>query len=452
MYVASWSQAGAGGYWNILFPVSTPSAPYEEKTWNLAFYEREPAKYHNARHVKVVGNFWQLNEEEWRRISRNDPSFRFVSGGWTGPVDSKGYHVVWNRGGTIPSVPSQYASRVTNSAATPYSYSRYRYGKLEYTHSACIWVNDTGQPRLFAVCYDPTAAVPTWRFRTTVASLYALSATAVEVGTGLCSIVHNSKVPRKVMTSIGNLTVPAIEQMHATNVNQFEFAQDLNLVRQVVDLGRSIATLDASSTLKDLASIYLSYSFGAASTYRDYVELGESIAKETSRYSSASRYRDRKVHARSSGTVDFLNHQWSARYNLTAYLDNYDQGIMGLMNSLDRWGFYPDREAVWELVPFSFIVDWFSNVQENLARRDAQSWREYYNCHACITSYKLETDWSYQDQNASSTLGGSAHISLYNRSVQPGLPQPEVDLDVHLPKGLHQWVTGAALVIQRSGR
>jgi hypothetical protein len=37
------------------------------------------------------------------------------------------------------------------------------------------------------------------------------------------------------------------------------------------------------------------------------------------------------------------------------------------LNTLNIWGLTQPVEAIWELVPFSFIVDWFFNVGETLA-------------------------------------------------------------------------------------
>lgn len=453
MYVGMLSNAGAGGTWTLVFQVATPDEPIIERVESLAFYERSGAKYKPARHIKAEGAFFQLRESEWLELTKGRDNYRFVSGPWTGPVDKKGFRMEWDRSCDVPTIPSRYASRAAGTVPTTYRLRRYRNDVYEYSYEYCVWADSSGWILLTASRYCPATGSPhAYSFSTYGVKLTPLDAEELPMGLGLCTIVHNSALPYEVSKELGDLTLPAIEQMHATNINQFEFLQDVNLVSQVFSLAKDVYTLNAGATLKDLASLYLSYSFGASSTYRDYVELGDSVAKEVARYSSASRYRDRRVHSRSSGTLDFLGQRWSARYNLTAYLDNFDQGIMGLMNTLDSWGFYPDRQAVWELVPFSFIVDWFVNVQDNLARRDAEYWREYYNVHACILTYKLETNWSYQNRNSTSLVGGSAHISLYNRSVERELPCPVVDWDVHLPSGVHQWVTGAALVIQKAGR
>jgi hypothetical protein len=37
------------------------------------------------------------------------------------------------------------------------------------------------------------------------------------------------------------------------------------------------------------------------------------------------------------------------------------------LNTLNIWGLTQPVEAIWELIPFSFIIDWFFNVGETLA-------------------------------------------------------------------------------------
>jgi hypothetical protein len=238
--------------------------------------------------------------------------------------------------------------------------------------------------------------------------------------------------------------------MKACTVNQWEFLQDANLINQVIDVGKKLLTFDESDLLKSLSDLYLTYSFGASNTSRDYRELASSISTELKRYALMADGRDTKVRSRSSSKLLWQGLEWEADYNLTAYLDAYDQGVMGLFNQLDRWGVYPDRAAIWEIVPWSFVVDWFVNVKENLRRRDALYWREYYNVHHSIRSVKLRTVRDFNKTNPNSLLAGMLSISLYERNVEQELPAPMVDLDLQVPRHFHQWVSGAALVIQRS--
>lgn len=52
------------------------------------------------------------------------------------------------------------------------------------------------------------------------------------------------------------------------------------------------------------------------------------------------------------------------------------------------WGITQPFESAWELIPFSFIVDWFFNVGDTLA-----AWTPNYGFQALTSWYTLETIW-----------------------------------------------------------
>jgi len=54
----------------------------------------------------------------------------------------------------------------------------------------------------------------------------------------------------------------------------------------------------------------------------------------------------------------------------------------------NTWGITQPFESAWELVPFSFIVDWFFNVGDTIA-----AWTPNYGFHVLASWYTLETIW-----------------------------------------------------------
>lgn len=62
------------------------------------------------------------------------------------------------------------------------------------------------------------------------------------------------------------------------------------------------------------------------------------------------------------------------------------------LNSLNTWGLTQPIESFWELVPFSFIVDWFINVGDTLA-----SWTPNYGLKALASWYVVE-DITFQSR------------------------------------------------------
>lgn len=453
MYASQTSWKQDGKTWNVLVPLLTPADPSPDKASFMDQPDKgKKVKYRRVRHVKAASNCFAIDNDEWTSIG--DPATtRLISGYWESPK-SKAGRINWFDAGSsyLPAVPKQHADRTNDTIVTSVNHGSYYRDKLDSLSNWTYWVSDVGVNLACLSRFDPQTGLLRQQFWYTNQRFVTInSARRIPYALTMGDWIFNSILPYEARAAESQLTPSVIEQMHAANINQFEFIQNPNLAKDVIDLGRAALTLDADNALKEIASLYLGYKFGASSTARDYADLASSIAKATERVYQARKYRDRKVHSRSSSSISWKGFTWRCNHFLTAYLDNFDQGIMGLMNGLDSWGFYPDRAAVWELVPFSFVVDWFVNVQENLERRDAQFWREYYNVHAAILATKMETDFSIEDLNPNSLVHGSVTISLYDRRVERSLPSPEIDFDLSLPKGVHAWVTSAALVIQRRG-
>lgn len=452
-FLGSMSSAGS---WSLYYKLQEPSDPQDVlEHASFMLKVKGDAKYKPCKHSKADGKIYRIRNASWLKYFSGKPNVRLVTHDWDSPPSEKGYALHLRFGGRSPIVPDAYASKTKGCRMT----SIYHWvdggviGEHPNIRQDVSWVDDKGRKTLAAyrLYHDYDEPFVEFRWQTAFASPIKIEADPDNWVETLAFMAYESKLPRELYR--GDHTISLIDQMHATTMNQFEFLGDINLIKQVYDVAEKAVSLDWGGTLKEMSDLYLTYSFGASSTARDYVELARAISVETERYARAERYRDRRVHTRSRlHGIPWLGSPSKALLVTTAYLDNFDQGVMGLMNSLDSWGLYPDLSAVWEKVPFSFVVDWFANVQKNLNRIDANIWREYYNVRACICSTKLETLYDWQAVHPGSRLAGQASISLYHRWIQYSLPQPMVDLDVGLPSGIHQWVTGAALVVQRSKR
>jgi hypothetical protein len=448
-------KTGAGGSWSLYVRLQKPSDP-EEVLEHASFMlkVKGKSKYKPCKHSKADGLICQIGDVSWRKYFAGKPNARLVTSDWDSPTTEKGYTVHLRFGGRSPIVPDAYDSRTEGCRLNSY----YHWvdggviGKHPSIRQDVVWIDDTGRKRLAAyrLYHDYDEPFVEFKFQTAFSPVIDMQARTDNWVETLAFMAYESKLARELYR--GDHTISLVDQMHATTMNQFEFLGDLNLVKQVMDVAEKAVSLDWGGTLKELSDVYLTYSFGASSTARDYVELAGAISKEAARYIRVQRYRDRKVHTRSTEHPVWLGSPSEARLVTTAYMDNFDQGIMGIMSALDSWGMYPDLSAVWEKVPFSFVVDWFANIQRNLNRIDANIWREYYNIRACICSTKLKTVYDWQTVHPGSRLAGQASISLYHRWIQYSLPQPMVDLDIGLPSGVHQWITGAALVVQKSKR
>lgn len=83
-----------------------------------------------------------------------------------------------------------------------------------------------------------------------------------------------------------------------------------------------------------------------------------------------------------------------------------------LLFELDRWGMIPDRYLVWDMIPYSFIVDWFVPIGDALAVEDAnEKFGQQFKVDRCMYSFAYTR-----------SING-AEISNYSRWVsEPVIP------------------------------
>lgn len=451
MYYSTLSVVGTPGYWDIIVPVACQGDMLQVDADSILAGDRSTAHFKPVRHSKADGLVVHVSKDEWQRVSNGRPNTVFFHGHWTSPT-VKGYSFWMDKRVKIPHVPASYRNRITGCVPTCFRRGQAFNGVPDgVIKNTVYWAKDGGV-YLFAYWTTIDGVDDNISWGTSFIRLNQMKAEQVFVAPAYNLMAFNSRIPKEVVDHYRNLTVDIIDGLKIWDGNGFEFLSDVNAVRQIVDVAKLALSIKKGAILKDLSSLYLSANFGALNTLRDYRSIADSISDELSRCYMARGRMYRKQQARGSLTVPFLGSDFVCHNNMTAYVCGQSQDTRRLMNafkSLDSIGLYPDRAAVWELVPFSFVLDWFSNLGDILQRRDAMYWRQYYDIAAVIGSYKLEGDVYPTSDNPDYLVRGGIHISLYNRFVERELPQPVVDLDVHLPHGVHQWVTGAALVVQK---
>lgn len=172
-------------------------------------------------------------------------------------------------------------------------------------------------------------------------------------------------------------------------VNVAEVAQLKQIVPQIVKIGKNIIKKGHGwRTLKDLANGHLLYSFGVAPLIRDI--------RSALDITSAIRERRKELAQRSNRTVRLtkravfettttstIAHTQGSDYQVTGTFENWAK--VGAAVSADCTAFYnldhpgtrfkhvaqalgltTPLQSSWELIPFSFVVDWFIPVGKAL--------------------------------------------------------------------------------------
>lgn len=93
---------------------------------------------------------------------------------------------------------------------------------------------------------------------------------------------------------------------------------------------------------------------------------------------------------------------------------NLDYELIGL----DQWGLFPGLYNLWDLIPFSFIADWGSNLGDYLQDIDQSIYFRYYKVDELLVTYKQELT---RDEP-----WGLTHYRWYDRMLLDEMPQWEI--------------------------
>lgn len=137
---------------------------------------------------------------------------------------------------------------------------------------------------------------------------------------------------------------------------------------------------------------------------------------------------------------------------LTVEHDQFDKfflpGPMELIQTCHEYGMWPDLVSMWDVVPFSFVVDWFAGIGDLVENLDTRIWYKYYPIHYCIVGKKITWFVDFADLWPDLGLPScSVEISSYNRQCQREYPLPPIQLGDKTVQFDH-WIEATALVAQ----
>jgi len=150
-------------------------------------------------------------------------------------------------------------------------------------------------------------------------------------------------------------------------------------------------------------------------------------------------------------------------------LPGWNRAVQTFLASLDAWGLNISPSDIWELVPFSFVIDWFTDAQSLVETLDYTNLpvqaTVYDSCRSIkyrlIETVELEgieelylTPTSYDTSDEWTINPGSASYTVVNDAYYrwPGIVEPtnEQQSGFLWPSGL-QWITAGALLGSRKG-
>lgn len=197
-----------------------------------------------------------------------------------------------------------------------------------------------------------------------------------------------------------------------------------------------------SSKARGIASAYLSVHYGYKLMYLDTLELAKSLREINVAYNLSDCRASEEDQIEYSDQVFAREFRYQLKYdpyrNLSGSLDEFTR-FLDLHFSLTNW---------WDMVPYSFVIDWFTHFGDFLTAIDNfYGVRAYYHTVGAIQSIKSTCrhfDGSRLGFNLVTT--GRLRVEAYQRRVSryPVIPLP----GKHSLTGLLQHVVeGAALIV-----
>lgn len=204
--------------------------------------------------------------------------------------------------------------------------------------------------------------------------------------------------------------------------------------------------------VKAAASLYLSYKYGARLTISDFFDNLNDLKRQLEKVNHSFKW-SRAQEVLPSPHLPILCESCVDMYNYKVYYNPYDRGLKSIVSEIWNYGMFPTLQNSWDLVPLSFVVDWFTDISDRLSVYDATTRFATLDIISSVSSHKRV--YSGVDPRViypwvKATIVGKIDITIYSRHFDTGaviaptyVSQPGGPFD--------NYAEAAALIIANSG-
>lgn len=322
-------------------------------------------------------------------------------------------------------------------------------------------VNVPPQPSMFQNIFlsSLTTSAPEYSWMTP--SPMRVSANSVEPNLGhlLASGISLLNMERtradrfKLAEKESNCSLSICDQAKNADINSIAYLADI--VKLITDIksGSGLGTIQqllgskgAKELLRNSSSTFLSGKYGLSLTVADTKKLVAAVAREAS---SLYKYRV----ARASFTEVFATNNRTFGSDLTVeehfkcVYDPCGTGLRDQLSSLYRWDAALTLENTWDLIPFSFVVDWFAPIGDYLNQYDDGILARMLPIKDVLQSTKYTISIPSKSLTQHHNCCGFVTCSEYVRSIRSTLP-PIIPF-YSGSKGFHNTLEFGAIIIQQ---
>jgi hypothetical protein len=238
----------------------------------------------------------------------------------------------------------------------------------------------------------------------------------------------------------GDLAMRASSKVNANNVNMIAFLRDIRKPRELIPRLRNLRRLAGAS------GEYLRTIYGILPTIDDLNTIVEAVRKIRP-YLDKNGFSTYTASSTRQTNLNGFDYEITQRIKLA--IDDTDEEFFRLIQTVDSWGFLPTFENVWDLVAYSFVVDWFVDIGGFLERVDTRLRLARLNIRYATMSRKTRIQGKFTPE-PETPFNGSIDWVHYHRWVSDQCPVPPLSLNIQ--DSFDHWIEGSALLLQRTKR
>lgn len=212
------------------------------------------------------------------------------------------------------------------------------------------------------------------------------------------------------------------------------------LTRLRTDTEAFVKLLASHKDTKWLSNVFLSSKYGARLTVRDArLVLDELYDQLIPKVNLADRVHSRTQRGVECRVGENRSIQWSVERVLTIdYHQNPWDVAQRCFTEAANWDAIFSLKNIWDFIPYSFVVDWFLDVEGALVRLDNQAYWHCLHVDTVISSQKktADIDASWLLPDAEGTITATFYERKVSDLVPTGSPRftPSLDFIHHVPE------------------
>lgn len=241
--------------------------------------------------------------------------------------------------------------------------------------------------------------------------------------------------------------VPALNQVNFFDSNGIAFAKDVaslpTTILKDLDNLKQFTKVTKSGKLKIAASIFLSVHYG----YKLLAADGMELVRELLKYQTeCTNHLAQSVTASSNLSERGPFRLADANGHLNVYYNPYSRLCTDIGRFAEAVDLVPDFSNVWDMIPFSFVVDWFTNIGD-LASGIDNFFTLTQQSEVLGSILSKNVSYTYQPEG----FEGNLTIRHYFRTCRPGwYPIPKFSFQLKNPvTNLYHWLESSALVVSK---